>query len=419
MRIQALSPEPAVIYRSPNPKEVYTYSPALCVLPDGSLLATLDFGVKPGCERLLTQGRGQVMRSFDGGESWMPSGNFPFIHARPFLAEKTVYILGHMDGACGDIAIIRSDDCGSSWSSPALLTEGQHWHQASSNVIYANGCVYLAMERVVYDDCKGWNVSTLAPVLMRARIGDDLTRAESWTFASEIAFRDLINCSSLHYVGIPFYRTEERRSVTVCSTPVERKCAPIGWLEAQVVQLHDPDHIWCDPSGHTFHLWMRAHTGCTGYAAILKVVENPDGSMTTLPESAPSGRPLVWLPCPGGQMKFHIEYDSRTALYWLLSTQATDSMRRPERMSPNAFGLPDNERQRLVLHFSKNCVDWCFAGLVDAAEGENTSRHYAHMVIDRDDLLIASRSGDSEVLDAHNGNLITFHRVKHFRNLIY
>ena len=96
MRIQALSPEPAVICRSPNPKEVYTYSPALCVLPDGSLLATLDFGVKPGCERLLTQGRGQVMRSFDGGESWTPSGNFPFIHARPFLGwENRLYSRTH------------------------------------------------------------------------------------------------------------------------------------------------------------------------------------------------------------------------------------------------------------------------------------------------------------------------------------
>ncbi len=419
VRIERLCPEPAIVFRSPCPQKLYAYSPSLCRLPDGTLLASLDLGVAKS-SGALTQGvPGRILRSDDGGEHWSEIWRFPFIHARLFSAGRVVYLLGHMDGACGDIAIIRSDDMGRHWSAPALLTAGQHWHQASSNVLHANGCVYLAMERAVYDDCSGWNVSTLAPVLMRARAQDDLTQSCNWTFASEIAFRDLVDANTTRYIGIPFYRTEARRSVAVCRSPVVRKCAPIGWLEAQVVQFHDPDHIWCDSAGHTFHLWMRAHTGCTGYAAVLKVVENPDGSMTTLPETVPSGRPLIWLPCPGGQMKFHIEYDPVSALYWLLSTQATDSMRRPERMSPRAFGLPDNERQRLVLHFSRNCVDWCFAGLVDAAVGENASCHYGYMLIDRDDLLIVSRSGDGEAFNAHNGNLITFHRVRNFRSLIY
>jgi hypothetical protein len=103
----------------------------------------------------------------------------------------------------------------------------------------------------------------------------------------------------------------------------------------------------------------------------------------------------------------------------LLGTQATDSMTRIEKMSQNRFHLPNNERQRLVLHFSKNMVDWCFAGLVDAAKNHKESRLYASMDIDGDDLVILSRSGDKDARSAHDGNLFTFHRVKNFRDLVY
>ena len=43
----------------------------------------------------------------------------------------------------------------------------------------------------------------------------------------------------------------------------KRGMHPPGWLETNVVQFTDPDHLWYDPTGRTFHLWMRAHTGGT------------------------------------------------------------------------------------------------------------------------------------------------------------
>jgi len=46
--------------------------------------------------------------------------------------------------------------------------------------------------------------------------------------------------------------------------------------------------------------------------------------------------------------------------------------------------LPNNERRRLQLYFSKNMIDWWFAGLV-----------------------------------AVGGNPMTFHHVKDFRELVY
>ena len=88
-------------------------------------------------------------------------------------------------------------------------------------------------------------------------------------------------------------------------------------------------------------------------------------------------------------------------------------------MPADRYNLPDNERQRLQLHFSKNCVDWCFAGLVDMGETTGQSRHYASMCILGDDLYILSRSGDSEAATPHNTDMITLHEVKDFRALVY
>lgn len=258
-------------------------------------------------------------------------------------------------------------------------------------------------------------MSVMAPVLMRARLTDDLTRRESWTFASKLVFRDEVRVEAARYFGFPMYSMETPDGATLSG----RYCAPFGWLETNVVQIMDENHIWYDPTGHTFHLFTRAHSGHTGYCCVLKVTEQPDGSMTTRLEQSPSGAPWVYLPLPGGQMKFHMLYDQPSRRYWLLSTQSTDSTVRPERMAKERYNLPDNERRRLQLHFSANCVDWCFAGLVDAGQTELESRHYAAMCVRGDDLCIVSRSGDRESVSAHDCNLISFHTVHNFRELVY
>ena len=64
-------------------------------------------------------------------------------------------------------------------------------------------------------------------------------------------------------------------------------------------------------------------------------------------------------------------------------------------------------------------IDWCFAGVVAIGESAKESRHYAAMDFDGDDLVILSRSGDKDAHSAHEGNMITFHRVKNFRDLVY
>ena len=424
-----LAQEHVVVCESPDPATVYCYSPGLCRLPSGRLIATTDWGgpgVKSlsGPKRDIASGhrcwQGRIYLSDDHGHSWRHAACFPFMHARPFVAGGRVFILGQ----AGDIEVICSEDDGETWSAPSKLTEGERWHQAPCNVHYANGCVYLVMEVRETDAIKAWSIGANAPVLMRGSVDADLTKRENWTFASRLAFPQVIDntgdCPQLEWFGIPFFACPYP-SGGLADGVAHRNCAPIGWLESNVVQFIDPDHRWHDPQGKTFHLWMRAHTGGTGYACIARVEEEKPGAgrMTTGIQTVPSGKKILYVPCPGGQMRFHVLYDEASRLYWLLSTQATDSMTRAGRLPPDRYNLPNNERRRLQLHFSRNMIDWCFAGIVAIGPVELASRHYASMIIDGNDLHVLSRSGDERAQTPHDGNLITFHTVRDFRALVY
>ena len=401
-RIRPLAEDYVVVTNSSDPKTCFTYSPGLVRLPGGRLIATMDWGFRqPG--KGTHEGKGDAFLSDDHGRTWRHILSFPFMHARPFLAGGGLYVMGHdvdSNFKYGDLCIVRSDDNGETWSPVSRLTEGQSWHQSACNVWYANGCVYLVQERRMSGII--W-CEKLAPVLMRGKEGADLLKRENWTFASEMTFDSIFNGDTsypgLDYTGIPYGRFQKKWPT------------PMGWLETNVVQVRDPSHAWFDKTGKTFYLFMRSHIpGNSGYACMAQVRENADGSMTTGLVTAPSGKKMLYLPFPGGYMRFHILYDEQTSLYWLLGSQTVDSL-----MGKNRVG----DRTRLVLHFSRNLVDWCFAGFVCAGKAPNQSRHYASMVIDGDNLDILSRSGDENACNAHDGDMITFHVVRDFRSLVY
>jgi hypothetical protein len=419
-RPMLLANEFSVLRKSPDPARVQVYSPGLARLESGRLLATCDVSTAsdmhvPGAQ--LEGGKTwvhEIYTSDDHGRRWTRRAAPPMMHARPFAAGRSVYVLGHAN----DLTIVRSTDGAVTWSEPARLSEGQFWHQAPCNVHYHAGRVYLVMERRTQGAINNWGVAVLAPVLMSAPVDADLTRRESWVFSNELTFDQAIEKAGRpHLIGTPFFPPGRTAPP---GNRDSRTMAPIGWLESNVVQFRDPAHVWHDPAGRTFHLWMRAHTGTSNLACIAKAVESEDRQRITVGlESAPSGETMLYVPCPGGQMKFHILFDEQMSLFWLLSSQTTDSMTRPDRLPQDRYNLPNNERHRLALHFSKNCVDWCFAGMVAIGDSPRQARHYASMVIDGDDLHVLSRSGDHTAASAHDGNLITFHTVRSFRSLVY
>lgn len=416
--VQPLAQDYVTIFRSPAPATVYIGSPGITQCPDGRLVATMDqFGSGVGDGKTVPSNvMGRIYTSDDHGKTWAFRGNFPFEHARPFVAGKRLYVLGHH----GDLMVQASDDWGNTWSEAVKLTDGEKWHQAPCNVVYDKGNVYLVMEVHMAERVKGWDIAEVAPVLMRAKVTDDLRKRESWTFASRLPFFEAVPDRKLDLFGVPFFDAFYPKGFPFKGTGKKMSTvSPSGWLETNVVQIKDSTHYWFDPEQKTFHLFMRAHTGITNLAAMCKVVEQPDGSMKTELETAPSGKKMVYVQMPGGHMKFHILYDEKTRLYWLLSSQSTDGLTRLDKLAPGRMAPANQERNRLQLHFSKNCYDWCFAGLVAVGDEQKESRHYASMVIDGDDLHVISRSGDQNAHSPHNVNLLSFHTIKNFRRLAY
>ena len=284
----------------------------------------------------------------------------------------------------------------------------------------ANGRIYMVKECRT-EPLDGFPVWVLAPVVLSARMTDDLTLPEAWTFSNELSYQDVRReFGDPKLFGVPFRKPGSYAQTGVpCAKGVYRGAGKMGWGEANMVQITDPDHIWHDPSGRTFHIFMRANTGTTNIACLAKAVEAEDGSINVTLQNAPSGEPMLCVPFPGGHGSFNIVYDEQTRLYWLVSTQSTDSMQRIEKMHPKRYGLPDNERRRLALHFSTNCIDWCFAGLVASTDDMGQCHYGASMIVDGEDLLFLMRTSDAEARNAHDSNLITFHKVRDFRGLAY
>ena len=433
--MKELAPEFTEVYRSPDPHKDFPYSPGILVLDSGRYVVSMD----------LNDRYGKIYISDDRGETWRLTNEDIFAHATLFLdpTNGRIYLMGCRH-VYGDLVVAFSEDDGETWSKAVNFTEGEEWCHGAVNALYKDGYVYVPM------DCKflkegetilsPWQPNIIAPVVMRGKLGDDLSKRENWLMSEKVRFRDVMPESDIEGIGVPFFPSIEDspEGENFCYWPptyrasydYENNKSPydifrfhaVGWMETNIVQITDPSHFWYDSTGKTFHLLMRVNSHRIGFAGVMKAVEKVvDGKeiISIECEKAPSGKNLIFLPMLGGQNKFHIRYDEATKLYWLLSVQARDSMRKIELLSEDRFSIPCDERDRLALSFSTNLVDWCFAGIVAKSGHEKQSRHYAALDFDGDDMLILSRSGDADAHSAHDGNIITFHRIKNYKDLIY
>lgn len=299
------------------------------------------------------------------------------MHEILFKAGKSLYMIGHS----GRLLITRSDDNGETWSDPSVLCPEPRWHQSCTPVDIHDGKVTLVYEKWVSD---GHPWPGVGPVLMQAKVDDDLTEASSWKFS------DLYN---------PDEDMEASRPSGIPLTDPGKA----GILETNVIRVYDEKNPFYDPSGKSVVLMMRASVGLPDIGVMMRGVEKPDGSLA-VEKLTKNGREMFFAHIPGADLKFYVVYDPESRLYWLLHSQMDGRM---------------NYRRRLALSYSPDLLKWTLAGLVAVGPADNAARHYASMIIHGDDLLIVSRSGDERARNSHDGNLVTFHRVKDFRSLIY
>ncbi len=391
-------------------------TPGMTILPQGRLVATFQINGDASSMRHDAWGpwRGRVLLSDNHGQAWREATHFPMTGARPIVAGNRLYVVGHNAGIC----VIASDDGGESWSPPSRIRtdEAWAWYSQACSVVHTSDRVYFTMDHVT-TEAGPPSRGVYAPVVMSASLESDWLRSESWSFSNALTYDAALRENAIASVpGIPFYppntHLDERRLGRIIQQP--------GWFESNMVQIVDPEHIWFDPEGRTFHIFMRGNNGgLVNMAVLAKAVHRSDGTIHVSLEKTPSGQPILHLPLPGGHNRFHLTYDPLSKLYWLVSLQTTDSMRQVKRLNPKRWNLPDNERHRLALHFSKNCVDWCFAGLIAKVDDDGQSRHYGPGVIDGQDLQVLCRSASQAAENAHDADMLTFHTVRNFRSLVY
>lgn len=376
-----------VITTSPNPDSIYLYTPAIAEGFGGRFVVAVDYG-GPGTYSLdgpksdfgdyKAGNQIRVLLSDDKGRTWRETpARIPMMHEILFKAGGSLYMIGHS----GRLLITRSDDNGETWSEPAVLCPEPRWHQSCTAVDVYDGKVTLVYEKWVAEKHKWPGVG---PVLMQAREDTDLTDPSNWKF-SELYIPD-----------------DDMEAARPSGIPVNAPGAP-GMLETNVIRVHNPANPFYDATGKSVALLARASTGFPDIGVMLKGYEREDGSLAIGRFRKNEGE-VYFVHIPGGDLKFHILYDPESRLYWLLHSQIDGRM---------------NYRRRLALSYSPDLLRWTFAGLVAVGPTDHSARHYATMIQDGDDLFIVSRSGDERARTAHDGNIVTFHRIKDFRKLIY
>lgn len=347
----------------------YVGSPSICVLPDGTYLASHDeFGPKSD------EGSAAITRVFassDRGKSWHQvarlTGQF---WSTLFCLNGKVYVLGTNKGH-GNIVIRRSDDGGHTWTTPTdaqsgLLRTGEY-HTAPVPVIVHKGRVWRAVEYATSPDDR-WP-QRYSAMMMSAKVGSDLLKASSWRFSNYLR-------SDTTWLGGKFR----------------------GWLEGNAVVA---------PDGKIYDV-LRCETPDTNdeYAALVSI--NKSGRHASFDPG--SG----FSPFPGGAKKFTIRYDEATHRYWTLC-------------NPRYRQVPKwnhySVRNMLVLCSSTDLKHWTMHQMtLFHPERWHHAYQYVDWQFDGNDIILVSRTAfDDEEGGAHSfhdANYLTFHRIQDFRKLV-
>ena len=392
--LSTLAPAYTIIDQLPPGKEGgYFMAPSMAKMPSGTLVAATCQG-----EKYPDGGKGLRSLSFyqskDGGAAWKKVGKLPYDSCEPnlFVHEGRLYLLITPNGNNGRLErshfprdgrwglwVSVSDDEGATWTPAKRVVEGkvrpdqaspQHNTGGQTAMVVRNGCIYLTVSD---------NFARLAAVACQFNRG--IRNPDAWRIS------DMVEMPiPPELVHAPF---QGRSGMRV--------------LEGNVVNV----------AGRLLVVARAIINGgaTANMGAVFEILDNAQQSLRL--------QFLQLYPIPGGQMKFYIQYDAPSQLYWMASNLPSnsaflvtnDAWEKAKKTNPWA-----TDRRSLTLWYSVDSLNWFPAGWVARAQCWTQSFHYPVMLIDGDDLLIISRTG------LHSGNqhdvdAATFHRIKNFRNL--
>ncbi|HMP77219.1 MAG TPA: sialidase family protein [Kiritimatiellia bacterium] len=337
----------------PGQKAIYTTSPSIAILPDGSYLVTANiFGNDTTAD---VSGTTKIWRSSDQGATWIQLNTITNMkRGSVFVHEGDVYLWGYT-AAPGDVVIRKSTDRGESWTVPTnaatgLLTSGTNWGGTPHNPVFFSNRVWMA---------QGGTRAFSAPLTA------DLLQSNVWTITP---------------------------AATVNQGPLG---SGLTVTEAQIVS-----------SPHAGVVVMPKIGGLPN-SALLRV--STDGASIKTPYDE------EWVALPGGEKKFGASYDPLSGRFYVLSNPvlaAHTNEREPPEMVRNAAAISSSTDLRnwnveALFLYSPNVDYEGFQYLNFAIEGDDL------LVAAR----TAFDVGGNKPPRGHDSNLITFHRVANFRTL--
>ncbi len=341
---------------------VYTtcYSPAIFAKKENGktiLLIANEFSKVKNWKELDTVT--VVKQSPDDGLTWTEVAAVPHLRWAGFYEVKGIlYLVGTSNGSGKDMVAFVRFRKDMSYEC-AEFDFGCGW-TSPNTVLVTGGRVYQAL-----------GVSAIS-----APEDADLLKRESWTVSSSLK-PILTREWFLRETGEP-----EAKRFTV--------------MEGNML---------LSPDGHIYNIMRTESQPAAGYAAILELSRDGTGYF-------PVEKCHSLLRFPTSVSKFVIRRDPETGYYFSLTSQKTIPW----------FG---DQRSVLTLVWSKNLFEWKTAGvlLTDREMMNPVCSSYAHsfqyvdFVIDGDDILMAVREAAGRTNIWHDGNYITFYRLKNFREM--
>lgn len=407
----------------------YFLSDAFCALPDGSLLAATPMvQVAPGlpADKAPQACTVVVARSRDGGATWENVARLSFprtVEVALVPAPDRVVLLIGPRSREGLILAAESRDGGAVWGEPVEILR---WSRAAGTAPAAAAAAAVQGAVRVETSQEGDHWYCLHQTAMAEHSGRLYVAVSERCQFMAIAVCDLAE-------GI--LNPGAWRLSASTEMPIPKELNPgllpgpsMRCLEGNVIRvdarLPAPPDRAARPGlqgvirgGSSLRVLARAvidRYGTSGLAAVFDVED--DGTVPRLVFTQ-------FYPLPGGQCKFFIVYDDASRLYWMASNIPANTQGWVASPADAPLG---NDRRFLMLWYACDALNWFPAGCIAHAERLTHSFMYPALIVDGDDLCVLSRTsapyeGRQAATRAgrgfHDANLLTFHRVRRFRDL--